>query len=151
MALVGEERRLVEGRGSESFIVGVGRRAIRIPLFAKVCLALRLLVGLLLLPLPALFLFLVISIIGTICYEMTSLTALEAGALSLCFVLVRVLLTSFQCGLEVLYDYPNFLHFSSSSEKIHVWTLENFNVIFGPFARRHSLWRRANTARRHRL
>jgi hypothetical protein len=36
-------------------------------------------------------------------------------------------------------------------EKIHVWTLENFNVIFGPFARRHSQWRRGNTARRHRL
>jgi hypothetical protein len=28
------------------------------------------------------------------------------------------------------------------SEKNHVWTLENFNVIFGPFARRHRLWRR---------
>jgi hypothetical protein len=26
MALVGEERRLVEGRGDESFVVGVGRR-----------------------------------------------------------------------------------------------------------------------------
>jgi hypothetical protein len=38
-----------------------------------------------------------------------------------------------------------------SREKNHVWTLENFNVIFGPFARRHSLWRRGNTARRHRL
>jgi hypothetical protein len=25
---------------------------------------------------------------------------------------------------------PNFLHFGPSSEKIHVWTLENFNVIF---------------------
>jgi hypothetical protein len=36
-------------------------------------------------------------------------------------------------------------------KKIHVWTLENFNVIFGPFARRHSQWRRGNTARRHRL
>jgi hypothetical protein len=36
-------------------------------------------------------------------------------------------------------------------KKIHVWTLENFNVIFGPFIRRRSLWRRGNTARRHRL
>jgi hypothetical protein len=36
-------------------------------------------------------------------------------------------------------------------KKIHVWTLENFNVIFGPFTRRCSLWRRGNTARRHRL
>jgi hypothetical protein len=35
--------------------------------------------------------------------------------------------------------------------KNHVQTLKNFNVIFGPFARRHSLWRRGNTARRHRL
>jgi hypothetical protein len=95
VALVGEERRLVEGRGGESFVVGVGRRAIRIPLFAKVCLALRLLVGLLLFPLPALFLFLVISIIGTICYEMTSLTTFKIGALSLCFALVGMLLASF--------------------------------------------------------
>jgi hypothetical protein len=30
-------------------------------------------------------------------------------------------------------------------------TLKNFNVIFRPFARRHSLWRRGNTSRRHRL
>jgi ribonuclease HI len=36
-------------------------------------------------------------------------------------------------------------------KQYHVCTLENFNVIFGPFARRHSLWRRGNTARRHRL
>jgi hypothetical protein len=27
-------------------------------------------------------------------------------------------------------------------KKIYVWTLENFNVIFGPFTRRRSLWRR---------
>jgi hypothetical protein len=36
-------------------------------------------------------------------------------------------------------------------KKIPVWTLENFKCIFGPFTRRHSLWRRGNTARRHRL
>jgi hypothetical protein len=36
-------------------------------------------------------------------------------------------------------------------KKIHVRTLKNFNVIFGPFARRHSQWRRGNIARRHRL
>jgi hypothetical protein len=95
MALVGEERRLVEGRGGESFVVRVGRRAIRIPFFAKVRLALRLLVGLLLLPLPALFLFLVIIIIGTICYKMTSLTAFKTGVFSLCFALVGMLLASF--------------------------------------------------------
>jgi hypothetical protein len=35
--------------------------------------------------------------------------------------------------------------------KNHIWTLEKINVIFGPFARRHSLWRRGNTARRRRL
>jgi hypothetical protein len=38
-----------------------------------------------------------------------------------------------------------------SRKENHVWTLENFNVIFGPFARRHSLWRRGNIARRHKL
>jgi hypothetical protein len=27
---------------------------------------------------------------------------------------------------------PIFLHFGPSSEKIHVWTLENFNVILDP-------------------
>jgi hypothetical protein len=95
MALVGEERRLVEGRGGESFIVGVGRRAIRIPLFAKVHLALRLLVGLLFLPLLALFLSLVTIIIGTVSNKVTSLTTLEVGALSLCFALVGMLLASF--------------------------------------------------------
>jgi hypothetical protein len=36
-------------------------------------------------------------------------------------------------------------------KKFCVWTLENFNVIFGPFTRRRSLWRRGNTAQRHRL
>jgi hypothetical protein len=59
---------------------------------------------LLLLPLPMLLLFLVIIIIGTLCYEMTSLTAFETRALSPCFVLVGVLLASFQCGLEALDD-----------------------------------------------
>jgi hypothetical protein len=38
--LVWEEGRLVEGGGGESFIVGVGRRTIRVPLLTKVCLAL---------------------------------------------------------------------------------------------------------------
>jgi hypothetical protein len=46
---------------------------------------------------------------------------------------------------------PNFLYFGHSSEKIYVWTLENFNVIFRPSARRHHQWRRGNTARRYRL
>jgi hypothetical protein len=78
-------------------------------------LALRLLVGLLLLPLPALFLFLVISIIGKICYKVTSLTALEAGALSPCFVLVGVLLASFKSGLEALDDERHFILVEPSS------------------------------------
>jgi hypothetical protein len=67
-------------------------------------LALCLLVILLLVFLPILFLFLVIIIIEALCYEMTSLTAFETGALSPCFVLVGVLLASFQCGLEALDD-----------------------------------------------
>jgi hypothetical protein len=49
-------------------------------------------------------LFLVIIIIRALCYEMTSLTAFETLALSLCFVLVGVLLASFQCGLEAFDD-----------------------------------------------
>ena len=67
-------------------------------------LALRLLVDLLLLPLPMIFFFLIIIIIRALCYEMTSLTAFEVGALSSYFVLVGVLLASFQCGLEALDD-----------------------------------------------
>jgi hypothetical protein len=88
MAFVGEERRLVEGRGSESFVVGVGRGAVRVPFLSKVRLALCLPVALLFLLLPALFLSLVTIIIGTICNKVTSLSAFEAGALSPCFVLV---------------------------------------------------------------
>jgi hypothetical protein len=104
VAFVGEERGLVEGGGSESFVVGVGRRAIRVLFLSYVCLALCLPITLFILFLPALSLFLVTRIIGTICYKVTSLTALEAGAFSLCFVLVGILLASFQCGLEALYD-----------------------------------------------
>jgi hypothetical protein len=88
VAFVGEERRLVEGRGSESFVVGVRRRVVRVPLLSKVRLALCLPVALLFLLLPALFLSLVTIIIGTICNKVTSFTAFEAGALSPCFVLV---------------------------------------------------------------
>jgi hypothetical protein len=47
---------------------------------------------------------LVIIIIGALCYEMTSLTAFEAGALSPSFVLVGVLLASFKRSLEELDD-----------------------------------------------
>jgi hypothetical protein len=88
MAFIGEESRLVEGRGSESFVVGVGRGAVRVPFFSKVRLALCLPIALLFLLLPTLFLSLVTIIIGTICNKVTSLTAFKAGALSPCFVLV---------------------------------------------------------------
>src|SRR5688572_25115903 len=104
--LVGEEGRFVEGRGDESFVVGVGRRAIRVPLLAKMCLALSLLVILLLFPL--LLLFLVTIIIGTISDKMTNLTTLEAGALSLCLAFVGMLLATFERCLETLDDESHF-------------------------------------------
>jgi CDP-diglyceride synthetase len=56
-----------------------------------------------------LFLCLVIIIIMTLCYEMTSLTAFKARALPFCLVLVGVLLTSFKCGLEALDDKRHFI------------------------------------------
>jgi hypothetical protein len=80
-----------------------------------VCLALRLPVVLLLFPLPALFLSLVIIIIGAFCNEMTSLTAFEAGSLSLCFILVGVLLASFKHGLEALDDKCHFIFIKPNS------------------------------------
>jgi hypothetical protein len=109
VTFVGEERRHVEGRGNQSFIVGVGRGAVRIPFLSKVRLALCLPVVLLLLPLPALFLSLVIITIGALCYEMTSLIAFEAGTLSPCFILVGVLFASFERGLEALDDKCHFV------------------------------------------
>jgi hypothetical protein len=54
----------------------------QIPFFSNVRLALCLPIVLLPFLIPFLFLCLVIVIIGTLCYEMTRLTALEAGALS---------------------------------------------------------------------
>ena len=107
--LVGEERRFVEGGGGESFVVGVGRRAIRIPLLSKVCLALGLFVGLLLFPLSALPLFLVTIIIGTVSNKVTNLTTLEAGALSLRLALVGMLLAIFERRLEALDDESHFV------------------------------------------
>jgi hypothetical protein len=74
--LIGEEGRFVEGGGGESFVVRVGRRTIRVPLLAKMCLTLSLLVSLLLFPLVPLLL--VTIIIGTISDKMTNLTTLEA-------------------------------------------------------------------------
>jgi hypothetical protein len=74
--LVGEEGRFVEGGGGESFVVGVRRGAIRIPLLSKVRLALGLLVILLLFPLVPFFL--VTIIIGTASDKMTNLTTFEA-------------------------------------------------------------------------
>jgi hypothetical protein len=76
VTLVGEEGGFVEGGGGESFVVGVGRRTIRVPLLVKVCLALSLLVRLLIFPLVPLFL--VTIIIGTISDKMTNLTTFEA-------------------------------------------------------------------------
>jgi hypothetical protein len=67
------------------------------------------------------FLFLVIIIIGALCYEMTSLTAFEARALSPCFVLVGVLLASFQCGLEALDDKCHLIFVEARS--LHLCTL----------------------------
>jgi hypothetical protein len=43
-----------------------------------------------------------------------------------------------------------FAFWSFFKEKLYL-DPKNFNVIFGPFDRRHSLWRRGNTGRRHRL
>jgi hypothetical protein len=109
MAFVGEERRLVEGRGSESFVVEVRRRAVRVPFLSKVRLALCLPVDLLFLLLPALFLSLVTIIIGTICNKMTSLTAFEAGVLPPCLTLGGIFFASFECGLEALDDKRHFI------------------------------------------
>jgi hypothetical protein len=67
-------------------------------------LALHLLVVFLLLLLPVLFLSLVIIVIGELCYKMTSLTAFEARALSLCFILGGVFFASFERGLETFDD-----------------------------------------------
>ena len=82
MSLVGKEGGLVEGGGGKSFVVGVRRRAIRVPFLAKVRFALLVLVELLLLLLPTLVLVLVICIIGTLCNKMTRLIALEACTLA---------------------------------------------------------------------
>jgi hypothetical protein len=90
--LIGEEGRLVEGGGGESFVVGVGRRTIRVPLLSKVCLALSFLVSLLLFPLVPLFL--VTIIIGTVSDKMTNLTTFEALALPLRLGLVWMLLAT---------------------------------------------------------
>jgi hypothetical protein len=68
------------------------------------CLTLRLPVILLLLLLPMSFLCLVILIIEALSNKVNSLTALEARAFSLCFILVGVLLASFECGLETFDD-----------------------------------------------
>jgi hypothetical protein len=69
----------------------------------------------LLLLLPILFLFLVIIVIGALSYEMTNLTAFEAGALSPCFVLVGVLLASFKHGLEALDDKRHLIFIEAGS------------------------------------
>jgi hypothetical protein len=101
VAFVGEERRLVEGRDSKSFVIRVGRRAVQVPFLSEVCLALCLPVALLLL-LPALFLSLVTIIIGTICNKVTSLTAFETGALPLVLFLLGYSLRPFSAVLKRL-------------------------------------------------
>jgi hypothetical protein len=68
-----------------------------------------------LLPLPILFLFLVIIIIRALSYKMTSLTAFEAGALSPCFILGGVFFASFECGLETLDDKRHLILIESGS------------------------------------
>jgi hypothetical protein len=45
----------------------------------------------------------------------TSLTAFEAGAFSLCFISVGVLLTSFECGFEALDDKRHLIFIESDS------------------------------------
>jgi hypothetical protein len=80
-----------------------------------VCLAFRLLVNLLFLPFPILFLFLVIIIIGALSYKMTSLTAFEAGALSLCLILGGIFFASFERGLEALDDKHHLIFIESGS------------------------------------
>jgi hypothetical protein len=109
MTFIGEERRFVESRGSQSFIVGVGWRTVGVPFLSKVRLALRFPIILLSLLPPMLFLCLVIIIIGTLCYKMTSLTAFEAGVFSPCLILVGVFLASFQGGFEALDDERHFV------------------------------------------
>jgi hypothetical protein len=64
--------------------------------------------------LPALFLSLVIIIIGTLSNKVTSLTAFEAGAFSPCFISVGVFLASFECGLEALDDKTEDMNYSSA-------------------------------------
>jgi hypothetical protein len=78
-------------------------------------LALCLPVVLLYLLLPTLVLYLVTIIIRTICNKVTSLTAFKAGALSLYFILVGVLLASFKCSLEALDDKRHLIFVEASS------------------------------------
>jgi hypothetical protein len=78
-------------------------------------LALCLPVVLLFLLLPALLLSLVTIIIGTVCNKVTSRTAFEAGAFSLYFISVGVLLASFECGLETLDDKRHIIFIESGS------------------------------------
>jgi hypothetical protein len=81
MSLIGEEEGLVECDGGEAFVVEVRGGAFRIPLLANKHLNILLLIELLLLNLlPFCVLFLVI-IIRTVCYKVTSLTALESYTL----------------------------------------------------------------------
>jgi hypothetical protein len=44
---------------------------------------------------------------------------------------------------------PIFLYFRPFLKNVHTYTIGWLNLIFGPFARCNSLWRRGNTAQRH--
>jgi hypothetical protein len=77
--------------------------------------------------------------------------------INLCPPLVIDMMHHANCQTEVVHSLTAaapaefFCILAILRKKIHVYILKNFNVIFGPFARRHRLWRRGNTARRHRL
>jgi hypothetical protein len=77
--------------------------------------------------------------------------------INLCPPLVIDMMHHANCQTEVVHSLTAaapaefFCILAILRKKIHVYILKNFNVIFGPFARRHRLWRRGNTARRHSL
>jgi hypothetical protein len=54
---------------------------------------------------------------------------------------IQQLLLTARLGIRRVRGARIFCFLTLPRKKIHVWTLENFNVIFGP-SRRHRLWRR---------
>jgi hypothetical protein len=55
------------------------------------------------------------------------------------------------CAIASAPQLPIFLFFSPFYDTNLLLDPRNFNCAFGPYARRHRLWRRGNTARRHSL